>query len=87
MEKTVQKLFTLDGDEGYTIQMVIWSNAENIEVWDDEFLLSGEDLADGKAKRTTKRLLRFLNTYKKEPLSGKVVKKSIAPKKNKVYRS
>lgn len=76
MEDTIKQLFTLDKkDTGYSIQIVVWDNTVN-EVWDDEFVFDTTDLVDERtAKRITRRLDRFMDTYKKTPSKGKVTKK------------
>lgn len=76
MEDTsLATLFNLDKDEGYAIQVVIWSNKEGTNHWDKEFIINTEDLDEVNAHKTVTRLRRFLNQYKKVPLKGGVTKK------------
>lgn len=75
MEDTsVANLLTLDRDEGYAIQIVIWSNKEDTDDWDKEFIINTKDLDEVNAPKTIKKLRCFLNSYKKVPLKGGVTK-------------
>lgn len=75
MEDTsVANLFTLDKDEGYAIHIVTWSNKEDTDHWDKEFIINTKDLDEVNAPKTIKKLRRFLKQYKKVPLKSGVTK-------------
>ncbi len=75
MEDAIKTLFSLDKkEEGYSIQIVVWDNSDPSN-WDDEFVIQCDELDTKKGvKRTTRRLTRFMNQYKKTPLKGKISK-------------
>jgi len=78
MEDTsVANLFTQDKDEGYAIQILIWSNKEDTDHWDKEFIINTKDLNEVNAPKTIKKLRRFLDSYKKIPLKGGVTKTNL----------
>lgn len=72
MEEALKTLFSADKNkEGYSFQLVVWDNGYT-ENWDDEFVFHSEDMIDDKTrKRVTKKLLRFMDTYKKVPIAGR----------------
>jgi hypothetical protein len=70
--KTIKDLFTLDKDEGYDIQIMIWDRRD-LNTWQSEFVINQEDLNDEKVKS----LVHFMDQYKKpsSPPSQAIVKK------------
>lgn len=75
MEDAVARLFKLDKDEGYAIQLVVWRNGE--EHWHRDHMIQSNDFDDeGSTRAATRRLTSFLDEYKKVPLSESVTKKT-----------
>lgn len=75
MDDALRSLFALDkNDANYSIQIVVWDNTDN-ETWDAEYVIQSEDMANERiAKHVTKGLTKFMDTYKKTPLIGRVAK-------------
>jgi len=66
MEDAIARLFKLDKDEGYAIQVVVWRNGE--DHWHRDHMIQSDDFDEEKAKATTHRLTSFLDQYKKVSL-------------------
>lgn len=81
MEDNIASLFHLDADKGYTVQIVVWSNAAMEKpggTCDSEFVINSSDWDDQSLPRTSKHLIRFLDQYKQKPLTPPPKKKEVA---------